>query len=283
MLFRILAGLCVVLGCFIVGMLIFPPSSWRPSGPYTLQDHDHAGVMTSRTSGPSTRTISVLFVGGSLTYVNDLPGMVVNIASSDPGNTTRLNVKAITASNATLDQMRTASNAVAYARSNHVDYVILQPHSGWYQTDQGYDASVQELTNWKEALQGAGAMPVLFEDWGDENGSSVFTDPHDATDAQQDWTLSNAATYRLAQDLQLRVIPIGDAFHKALETPGAPEVYQGDHHHPSPAGSYLAALVCYHWLTARPVAAATYRPAGISQADAAVLAGIEQQTDVGAP
>jgi hypothetical protein len=262
----VLLGVSVLIALAAMAFL----NLWRLGGPYMLLDGDHPGVMTSRTASPPKKTISVLFVGGSLTYVNDIPAMLANIASSDPGATTVLKVKAITAPNATLEQMRTNSDAVAYAHANHIDYVILQPHSSWYHDDGGYQAELREVSNWQLALQDTGGTPVLFEDWGDENGSAVFTNPDDPDDAKKDAELSKANTARAAATLQLGVVPIGDAFYRALGS-GAPEVYRSDHHHASLAGGYLAALVCYHWLTGRPVDVTTYRPHGLSQPDAAAL------------
>ena len=260
--------LCVSLLVALAAMVFL--NQWRLGGQYLLLDGDHPKVMTSRTAAPPTKTISVLFVGGSLTYVNDIPAMLANIASSDPGNSTVLQVKAITAPNATLEQMRTNSGAVAYAHANHVDYVILQPHSSWYHDDGAYEAELREVSNWQLALQDVGGAPVIFEDWGDENGSKVFSNPDDPDDARMDADLSKASTARVAATLRLGVVPIGEAFYRALGS-GAPEVYRSDHHHASLAGGYLAALVCYHFLTGRPVDATTYRPHGLSQPDAAAL------------
>jgi hypothetical protein len=66
-------------------------------------------------------------------------------------------------------------------------------------------------------------------------------------------------------------VPVGQAFEAAREMKGAPDVWGPDHHHPSVAGTYLAALVFYRSFTGRSGAQATWRPNGLNAQDAATL------------
>lgn len=93
---------------FVMGLVRLPEAG----APYIRLEHDHDELMVTRTAQPA-RTLTILFIGNSLTFRNDLAAMLVDLASSDPGNTTRLQVKAETYPNATLDYMRASTGALA--------------------------------------------------------------------------------------------------------------------------------------------------------------------------
>jgi hypothetical protein len=199
--------------------------------------------------------------------------MLVNIASSDPGNSTRLQVKALTYPNATLNYLRTQTGALSWIQAHHVDYVILQEHSIWYDYPQSYDG-LGAITAWDRALRPQGITTVLFETWADGDGSEIYTNkdaPTFGSTSEKDAANSANATSALAQALSLQVVSVGDAFEAARERKGAPDVWGPDHHHASVAGAYLAAVVFYRYLTGRTGAEATYRPDGLSAQDAATL------------
>jgi hypothetical protein len=249
------------------------PQIYRFGGAYVLQDNDHAKIMASHPAG-ATKTLSLLFVGNSLTYVNDMPGMLANIAASDKSSPVALQIKAITYPNAKLDYMYAQSPALAYAQHHHIDYVVLQEHSDWYAAPGGFQDASNTADDWTRALRSLGEKPIYFEVWGEGAGSPLYwggrgvagdpTPLGEATDARD-------ATERLATRFGMPYAPVGDAFEEVAETPGAPDLYKLDRHHPSPAGSYLAALVFYRFLTGRSGAEATYRPWGMSAPDAATL------------
>lgn len=257
------------------------PQLYRFGGAYVLSDGDHADVMTSHPAAPA-RTVSVLFVGNSLTFVNDMPAMLANIASSDPSSPVALQVKAFTHPGAKLDYMYSQTPALAWARQHPVDDVVLQEHSNWYDTQPGFQDALDSATDWVGAIRGLNEKPVYFQDWGDGAGSSLYSQrayvTYGRTPAQESRAASEG-TARLSAQLDLPYVPVGDAFERAAETPGAPDLYQADRHHPSLAGSYLAALVVYKFFTGRTGAEATYHPWGMSDADAALLVRVNASVD----
>jgi hypothetical protein len=256
-----LAGLSVVL-LALLGILTF--LVW-PDGAYRRLQHDHDELMVSKTAKPAS-TVTVLFVGNSLTYTNDLPAMLVNVASSDPENTVRLQVKAETFPNASLDDMFNKGKALDWARDHHPDYVVLQEHSFWYDTDD--EAARSAAFRWTNALKPLGAAPLLFEVWTDGEASNVWKG---LSNPAEDALRAVQSTDGLGRSLGLPVVAVGQAFEAARQTPGAPDLYGPDHHHPSVAGSYLGALAFYRYFTGRTGAEATYRPRGLSDQDAAAL------------
>jgi hypothetical protein len=260
-LFVRLAGLSAVL-LALLGVLAF---LFWPDGAYPRLSQDHAELMVSKTPKAAS-TVTVLFVGNSLTFVNDLPAMLVNLASSDPGDTVRLQVKAVTFPNASLDEMFNKGAALDWARDHHPDYVVLQEHSFWYDGDN--EAARATAYRWTNALKPLGASPLLFEVWTDGEGSDVWKS---GSNPAEDALRAVQSTDGLGRSLGVPVVAVGQAFDAARQTPGAPDLYGPDHHHPSIAGSYLGALAFYRQFTGRSGAEATYRPRGLSGQDAAAL------------
>jgi hypothetical protein len=67
------------------------------------------------------------------------------------------------------------------------------------------------------------------------------------------------------------VVAVGDAWGSALKSDISLSLYQGDGSHPSPAGTYLAALMFYHFLTHNQVDQVGYLPDDVSRSDNAYL------------
>jgi hypothetical protein len=263
--------LLALLAVAVAGLLVAQIVPWPEGGRYPRYEHDHDALMVSDTPR-ATKAVTVVFVGNSLTFHNDLPAMLANVASSDPGNTTRLQVKGETFPNGVLDEVRSKTGALDWIRSHHVDYVVLQDHGQWYD-DPAYDG-VGAVDAWNRAMWAQGVTPLLFETWADDAKSEVYTDSGYRTfgsNPAQDTARSANATEGVARTLGLHAVPVGDVFEAAYETRGAPDVLGPDHHHPSVAGTYLAALVFYRYFTGRTGEAVTYRPAGLSAQGAAAL------------
>jgi hypothetical protein len=246
----------------------------RFGGRYLLRNSDHADIMTSGETAQTGRTVTILFVGNSLTFFNDMPAMLVNIAASDPGSTTQLAVKAITAPGASLDEMLSHSDALAWIGAHPVDFVVLQEHSFWYELPEWTAATRRSTRAWRDALRPLRAKPVLFESWADADGNNSYFGPDFSGFGKtfNEVTLhSEAETAALAQELGMPVVRVARAFYGAVRSARAPDLYQPDRHHPSRAGSYLAALAFYRYFTGRSGAASSYRPWGVSAADKALL------------
>lgn len=271
----ILRGLALMAATLVAVLFVTGTVRWPEGGRYPRYEHDHGKIMISDTPN-ATRTIAVVFIGNSITFHNDLAAMLVNLASSDPGNRTRLQVKALTSPNATLDELRAKTDVLSWIQAHHVDYAVLQEHTIWYDFPFSYDG-LGAFTAWDEALRPQGVTSLVFEDWADGDGSEIYTNkqyPTFGSTSEKDAARSANATAALGKALGLHVVSVGDAFEAARETNGAPDVWGPDHHHASVAGTYLAAIVFYRFLTGRSGAEATYRPNGVSAQDAATLVGL---------
>jgi len=244
-------------------------------GAYPIQNKDNDGIMIAKTAGPATRTLNVLFVGNSITYVNDMPAMLVNIASSDPGNTVRLEVKAKTSPDATLEYLLNGTDALAYAKAHRFDAIVLQEHDSWYYDLPQIDPA--GVWRWANEARSMGATPVLFENWADPADGEAYADNQLATYGHTPEREAEAvleATDELSGKLRAPVVKVGAAFERARLTKGAPDPWGPDRHHPSVAGTYLGALVFYRYFTGRSGAQSRYRPFGLSNADAKALVAL---------
>ena len=89
---RAVLVVAIVIVLSFLAMITVP----RYGGLYALSEADHDDVMMSGATPKTTPTISVLFIGNSLTSSNDLPAMLLNIAAEDPDNPVQLAVKTFT-------------------------------------------------------------------------------------------------------------------------------------------------------------------------------------------
>jgi hypothetical protein len=180
---------------------------------------------------PARAELRVLFVGNSLTEGNDLPHLVQAMAAAGKA---RLHVSAVTPGGFSLEDHWNGGNARKALAEGKWDFVVLQ---------QGPSARPESQVNlkqwaktWADEIRKQGAKPALYMVWpfaGQRNG------PKDVSHS-----------YRAAAKASdAKILPAGEAWQAALARDPQPELYQADLLHPTPEGSYLAALVITHGLT----------------------------------
>jgi len=226
---------------------------------------------------PAPAQTSVLFIGNSYIYSNDLPntfrqlalslGETVTVQSSAPGGYTLYQHSTYTP---TLD----AINAQTW------DFVVMQEQSQLgalpsdvTSTEYGMLQLMAEIeANWECTY------PVLYMTWGRENG-----DPQNCSN------FSFMCTYEgMQQALRNNYVALAN-FNDAWTSPvgvawatvraGHPEIdlYVDDGSHPSVAGTYLAACVFYCTLFHESCTAATFNST-LDPTTAAALRGIASST-----
>jgi hypothetical protein len=199
-------------------------------------------ILLSLTAGAQD-SVSVLFIGNSYTYVNDLPNLLTQIASSlgdvvyqdshTPGGTTFQNH---------------AGNPAAYAKINSEpwDYVVLQGQS----QEPSFSDSQVDAETLPYAVQLADSVyanrfcsEVLFYmTWGRENGDPQWGPI--STFEGMNMRLRNAYL-RMSDSVQGSVAPVGVAWKYVRDNYPTIGLYAGDGSHPSLEGSYLAACTFY--------------------------------------
>ena len=171
--------------------------------------------------------MEILFLGNSYTHVNDLPGMLEELAAAGGRP---LRQEAITPGGMTLDGHAANRGTVSKIASRRWSYVVLQEQSQLPIVEP--EAFFQPARVLDAAVRAAGARTLLYLTWPRRNAP------------ENQAKLTNAYG-QLARELSAGVAPVGPAWAAALEERPGLALYDSDGSHPSPQGTYLAALVFF--------------------------------------
>jgi hypothetical protein len=188
-------------------------------------------------AGPAfepTADLKILFVGNSLTFANDLPGMVVTVSEAAGYH---WSTEVVARPNLAL-QDHWAAGIASVIRDLEADVVVLQ------QGPSSLPASRINLVEWTDtlsrAIRDAGGMPALLMVWPELSRYPVM-------DAVRE-------SYRAAAEhVSGLFIPAGEAFRRLHDEHPELEPYGGDSFHPSLAGSAAAALAVVRVLSGKPL------------------------------
>lgn len=223
---------------------------------------------------------SVLFIGNSYTYVNDLPntlrqlalslGDTVTVASSAPGGYT-------------LFQHSTYAPTLDAIASQDWDYVVMQEQSQLGALP--FDVTTTELgaTALVEAIEESYecTFPIFYMTWGRQNGDAqnCASFPFMCTyDGMQQGLRTNYIA--LGEYHDGYVAPVGAAWKVVRDTQPGINLYDADGSHPSPAGTYLAACVFYCTLFEESCVGSAFN-GSIDAATAAILRDIASTVVLG--
>ena len=193
-----------------------------------------ACAQSSAPDDGGAQTRHILFVGNSLTYTNDLPGMVAAIAKQAGDDYT---VASAAGPNlALIDHLNGATDAAARIARGGWDWVILQ--QGPTTVDLCRDSLILWTRMFDTLARAAGARPALLMTWPTAAEPQFF----DAV---------RISFQEAARAVHGVFLPAGEAWRAALAADPAIGVYGADGFHPSVAGTYLTALVIYGRLSGR--------------------------------
>ena len=192
------------------------------------------------------QTASVLFIGNSYTYFNDMPLSIFAPLAASAG--LELEVEAITKGGYTLTRYADPADeygekvAAALSGKKHYDFVILQEQS-LTPADERASLFEQAVRDLAARIRKIGAKPVLYATWGRKTGSKHL--------AERGWTNESmtqmlAAAYgKIGTELDIPVAHVGQAFYDVYTHHEEIELYNEDRSHPSYGGSYLAAATLF--------------------------------------
>lgn len=179
----------------------------------------------------------VLFVGNSLTYVNTLP-LAVRALSRAAGADSAMRVGMVAYPDYSLEDHWGRGDAARTIAGSTWDVVVLQ--QGPSSLESSRALLVDYAVRFAGLARAAKATPALYAVW-------------PTIDRQQDFARASES-YRIAADsVHGLLFPVGDAWRAAARLDPAIGLYAADGLHPSPAGTYLAALVITRRLTGRTV------------------------------
>lgn len=220
-------------------------------------------------------SISVLFIGNSYTYVNDLPTMLRDLSAS-------LNKEVTIGSktNGGFTFQNHANDPLTYAAINQNlwDVVVIQGQSQEpsFPTGQVNTASYPYAMQLSDSVLANSACSnvMYFMTWGRQNGDSQW-------DSINTFDKMNSRLYntyrRFADSADAMVAAVGASWKYVRDTYPTINLYSGDGSHPSLEGSYLAACTFYASLFRQSPVGATFiagldpTVAGQLQAAAAIV------------
>ncbi|MEO8226678.1 MAG: hypothetical protein ABI637_04560 [Gemmatimonadota bacterium] len=176
----------------------------------------------------SSVTLAVLFIGNSLTYVNDLPATLTGVAA---GNGDRIRTEMVAGPRVGLGRHLVAgSEARAAIQRGGWDYVVLQTGST---SDSAFNADlVNDVRQFDVLARAGGARTALYVTWASAGGDFCF-----------------AGSLAAAAAVNAVLLPTSVAWERTLRQYPSALLYGPDGAHPSPAGTYLVAITIYETLT----------------------------------
>lgn len=201
----------------------------------------------------------VYFVGNSLSYYNDLPGLLAEMARGEPAP---IVFQARLTAGQNLQGHWHDGTAVAEIRRGRFDFVVVQDYSTRPAVDA--DASVESFQRFDREIRRSGAQMVIFENW---------------TRAGREGDAARLAeTYRrVRESTGARRAPVGEAWERCRRD--HPQIrLLTDDRHPTPAGTYLAACVLFEVIYGRSAPEVTIPGAHLSADKQALLRRVATET-----
>ena len=192
------------------------------------------GLLSCGSSGPPDDGdgLSILFIGNSLTYTENVPTLVEGLGHA--ARLDRIRVAVVALPDYSLEDHWNRGEALDSIDRGGWDAVVLQ------QGPSSLVSSQLHLREWAgrfaERIRAAGGRPALYMVWPPVGGSwdgvvAAYTDAAAASDAA--------------------LLPAGRAWQAVLAAHPEIALYGPDQFHPTRAGAYLAALVIFGGLADR--------------------------------
>lgn len=204
----------------------------------------------------SQDSLSVLFIGNSYTYVNNLPTIVHDLTTS-LGD--KLTFDSRTTGGATFANH--VGNTATYTsiHSKPWDFVVLQGQSQElsFPTSQVNTDSEPFIVQLADSVHESKycSQILLFMTWGRQDGDSQWDSIATYNGMQE--RLTNTAV-RMADSIESSISPVGVAWKYVRDHYPLINLYSADGSHPSFEGTYLAACTFYSSMFRKSSIGATY-------------------------
>ena len=213
-------------------------------------------------------SLSVLFVGNSYIYSNDLPGMLNSLTTS-LGDEITYDSK--TNGGFTFNSHLNDPQTHVKIKNKPWDVVVLQGQS----QEPSFPYAQVNTNTLPQAVQLADSVyanrycsnAMYFMTWGRENGDPQWDSINTFYKMNDRLRL---AYLRIMDSAQASVSPVGSAWRYVRDNDPTIQLYFGDGSHPSVAGTYLAACTFYASLFRKSPVGASYT-AGLDPSVAAFL------------
>lgn len=182
-------------------------------------------VIPTPPTGPG---LHLLFVGNSLTYVNNLPGILEALA--DSAHEPLLETRMVAKPDYSLEDHWNDGEARTTIGAGGWTVVVLQ--QGPSSLESSRALLLQFVKAFADPIGKASARPALYQVW-------------PTIDRTTDFARANESYRLAAASVNGILFPVGEAWLAAMRRDPTLPLYAFDGLHPSVEGSYLAALVIY--------------------------------------
>lgn len=184
--------------------------------------------------GPPEADLNILFVGNSLTYSNDLPGMLERmlVAYGDVGG---VHIESVAFPDFGLVDHWAQGSALGRISTGGWDYVVIQQGPS---ATEGRPSLLDYSARFAERVSPTGGRLALYMVWPSVNRVFDFDGVSD----------SYATAAEMTGGL---LFPAGEAWREAWAIDSALKLYGPDGFHPSVLGTYVAALVMFEQMTGK--------------------------------
>ena len=204
----------------------------------TLRTLVFLAVAVAATPSPATQDVRALFIGNSLTYENNLPAMIEAVAAQ-AGLKDRVICRGVALPDFGLQEHWQHGEALRGIRQGRWTHIVLQ--QGPSSMPDSRAVLREYARRFAFEARAHGATVVLYSPWTSRNRLTYM-------DAVKE-------SYRLAAaDVGGSLVAVGEGWREAWRRDPTLRLYAADDFHPSPAGTYLAALMfLQHFTGTSPV------------------------------
>lgn len=208
-------------------------------------------VSASPATTPQRATLRVLFVGNSLTYVNNLPRLLHALAASQPDGP-RIVTTTYVAPGGSLEQRWQDGRAADALREGHWDAIVLQERGGMLacmadgEQRRQRDCRASELAhkNFAKLARAGDVRVLLLATWGPDDAWQARLDrAHDMLRSN----LRNAST-------AVEIVPAAEVLRAYASRQSKAQVFP-DGIHPGVPASLIMAAQLYRAVSGRPAQA----------------------------
>lgn len=198
-------------------------------------------LLLANAAAEESPDLRVLFVGNSLTYYNDVPELVRQIADASE-QIEKVEVEMLAAAGVSITQHLEGGYLPRYLTKGNFNFVVFQDIGGWPICPPefpGCSESVASIKEISERIRSSGAEPVWYSTY--QRIPAIQT------------ALSEEAR-RIASSSNMRLADVGAAWShfETIVGEGTPFLDDG---HPNPVGSFIAAATIFQAITGQIAAA----------------------------
>jgi len=193
---------------------------------------------TAKRKPRDPKVISLLYLGNSLVYYNEIPGMTAEVAAREKRP---LRVDSVTRSGVTLEQLWNDTDALKKLWIDQWDYVVIQGGAGMSGPTHNAEQFNEYLTRFAAEVRKSGAEPLLYMIW-----------------RAPDPAAHNHAALAAANRNRMQVVPVGIAWQDLIQR-GRFKRLDWDGTHQDAFGAYLVACTVYSKIYKKPAHGAPYQ------------------------